>query len=211
MLKKDELMLLKNTELSSMCKERGIPVYEGKNHVKKEIMVDRLLAYQESNKPVEDNTTVKKAQPKPVKKASEKVIISHSHTVNPVIPPVMTKELKDAIKNNERETEEILNTPWVMGNKDELIEKAEVGTLIAFIDNKGKPRTAKMVNRSSKRRQIKLVTEYDWEFIVSYDSVLWVKFGARWPKAVYTMLKEFKNGKHIRVQKAESEDKQINI
>ena len=204
MLKKDELMLMKNTELSAMCKERGIPVYEGKNHVKKEVMVDRLLAYQESNKPVENNPTEKKAEPKPVKKANEKIVISH--TVNPVIPPVMKKELNNIIKENERETEEILNTPWIMGNKDDLIEKAEVGTLIAFIDNRGKPRTAKMVNRSSARRQVKLVTEYDWEFIVSYDSVLWVKFGARWPKAVYTMLKEYTNGKHIRIQKAESKN-----
>lgn len=205
MLKKDELMQLKNTELSSMCKERGIPVYEGKNHVKKEVMVDRLLSYQESNKPVEEKeTTEKKAQPKPVKKVSDKVIVSHA--VNPVIPPVMKDEINEMIRAKEREKEDILSTPWIMGNKDELIERAEVGTLIAFIDKYGKPRTAKMVNRSSARRQVKLVTEYDWEFIVSYDSVLWVRFGARWPKAVYTMLKEYKNGKQICVKKAEAED-----
>ena len=110
------------------------------------------------------------------------------------------------IKEKEKETEDILNTPWIMGNKDELIEKAEVGTLMAFIDSYGKPRTAKMINRSSARRQVKLITEYDWEFIVSYDSILWVRFGARWPKAVYTMLKEYKNGRKIRVQKATAEN-----
>ena len=205
MLKKDELMQLKNTELSLMCKERGIPVYEGKTHVKKEVMVDRLIAYEIDNATVENKPTERKAQPKPVKKASEKKF--NTHVVNPVVPPAMKNELNNMIKENEKETEGILNTPWVMGGKDELIEKAEVGTLIAFIDDRGKPRTAKMVNRSSSRRQVKLVTEYDWEFIASYDAVLWVKLGARWPKAVYTMLKEYKNGKHVYVQKAESENK----
>lgn len=204
MLKKEELMLLKNTELSAMCKERGIAVYRGKTHINKTEMIDRLLSHKEAEtveKPVEkvDSVEVKENT---VKTENNK----HSErTVNPVVSPAMKKELKDMISQNQ-EKEETTFTPWIMGNKDELIERAEVGTLFAFIDAKGKPRTAKMVNRSSSRRVVKLVTEFDWEFIVSYDSVLWVRFGARWPKAVYNMLKEYRNGKPVCIKRAETEN-----
>ena len=81
-------------------------------------------------------------------------------------------------------------------NKERYIEEAEVGTLIAFLDANGKPRTAALVNRSSKRRMLKLKTEFDWEFEVSYDSVLWVRKGDRWACGVYRILKGYDpNGK----------------
>ncbi len=84
-------------------------------------------------------------------------------------------------------------------NKDRYIDEAEVGTLIAFLDQNGKPRTAALVNRSSKRRLLKLKTEFDWEFEVPYDDVLWVKKGARWAYGIYRILKGYNpNGKCIR-------------
>lgn len=76
-------------------------------------------------------------------------------------------------------------------NRGKYIEEAEVGTLVAFIDEKGKPRTAAIVNRSSKRRMLKVQTEFGWEFIVPYEKVLWVKKGTRWPKGVYNLLKGY--------------------
>ena len=53
---------------------------------------------------------------------------------------------------------------------------------------------------------VKLVTEFDAEFVVSYDRILWVKNGNRWPKMVYQMLKEYKNGKTfiVTVERKES-------
>ena len=86
--------------------------------------------------------------------------------------------------------------PWDMKDKTKYIEEAEVGALIAFYDEKGKPRTAALVNRSSARKVIKVVTEFGWEFIVPYDNVLWVRKGNRWPRGVYEILKGYnKNGK----------------
>lgn len=90
------------------------------------------------------------------------------------------------VETNERPT-------WVNKDKEKYIEEAEVGTLIAFYDKKGKPRTAALVNRSSTRRVVKLVTEFDWEFIVPYEDVLWVRRGTRWPKGVYNLLKGYKH------------------
>lgn len=81
-------------------------------------------------------------------------------------------------------------------NKELYIEKAEVGTLIAFLDENGKPRTAALVNRSSERKVVKVKTEYDWEFIVPYDSILWVRKGDKWAYGVYRILKGYNpNGK----------------
>lgn len=86
--------------------------------------------------------------------------------------------------------------PWEMVDKTEYIEKLEPGVLVAFYDTKGKPRTGKFLNRSSKKKIVKLVTEFGWEFIVPYDNVLWIKFGNRWPRGVYNILKGYnKNGK----------------
>lgn len=81
-------------------------------------------------------------------------------------------------------------------NKERYIEEAEVGTLIAFLDENGKPRTAALVNRSSERRRVKLETEYNWEFVVSYDNILWVKRGDKWAYNVFRILKGYNpNGK----------------
>lgn len=81
-------------------------------------------------------------------------------------------------------------------NKERYIEEAEVGTLIAFLDENGKPRTAALVNRSSKRKMLLLKTEFDWEFTVPFDKVLWVKNSTRWAYGVFRILKGYNpNGK----------------
>lgn len=172
---KEELELLKTTELQAMCKERGISVYRGKGRLNKTELIEALVGYGVEN----PNSEVE--------------------TVN---APELKEELKEIIKENPvPEVNEDMTqvAPWVVGDKDVFIEKAEVGTLMAFLDSNGKPRSGKMVNRSAKRRMVKLVTEYDAEFTVSYDMILWVKFGTRWPKTVYQMLKEYKNGKSFAV------------
>ena len=74
--------------------------------------------------------------------------------------------------------------------KEEYIENASIGTLVAFVDEHGKARTAAIVNRSTKSKKIKVETEFGREFIVPYDKVLWVRGkNERWPKGVYNMLK----------------------
>lgn len=76
-------------------------------------------------------------------------------------------------------------------NKERYLDEAEVGTLIAFLDENGKPRTAALINRSSKRKMLKLKTEFDWEYEVPYSRVLWVKQGHRWAYGVYRILKGY--------------------
>lgn len=166
---KEGLMELKNDELRKLCKERGLSVFKGKSYITKAELVEKLVNYSTEH---------------------GEEIISQNVEQN-------VEEVKDSPVVEEVKEEEII--PWKMGNKDSIIDAAEVGTLIAFIDDKGKPRTGKLVNRSSKRKIVKLVTEFDWEFDIPYNHVLWVRNGTRWPKIVYTMLKEYKNGRPVNI------------
>lgn len=99
-------------------------------------------------------------------------------------------------KTNEENLAKIFSEEEKRKKKIAIVEKAEVGTLIAFVDNRGKARTAALVNRSSKKGLVKLVTEYDREYVVDYDNILWVQKpgNKRWPKGVYSMLKGLTNG-----------------
>lgn len=73
--------------------------------------------------------------------------------------------------------------------KEQYIENATVGTLIAFLEDNGKPNTAALVNRSSSRKQLKLETQYGKQFIIPYSQVLWVRTTKKWPNGVYKLLK----------------------
>ena len=76
-----------------------------------------------------------------------------------------------------------------MEAKEPYIEQAPVGTLVAFKLSNGKVKSAKITNKSSKNRKLKLETEYGAVYIVSYDDVIWVRTGLRWPSGVYKLLK----------------------
>lgn len=66
------------------------------------------------------------------------------------------------------------------------IENAPVGTIVAFKVG-SKVKSAKIVNRSSGRRKLKLETAYGKVFVVDYDDILWVRTSKRWPKGIYQL------------------------
>lgn len=68
------------------------------------------------------------------------------------------------------------------------IENVAKGTLVAFKAPDGKYRSAKVKTYNRKKRLLKLETQYGVEYIVSYESVVWVKTGRRWPRGVYNLL-----------------------
>lgn len=73
------------------------------------------------------------------------------------------------------------------------VENVELGTLVAFRLRNGRVKSAKVIKKSSQSRKLKLQTNYGAEFVVSYDDVLWVRTGKRWPRGVYNLLKGIKN------------------
>ena len=75
-------------------------------------------------------------------------------------------------------------------NKERYLENVKIGTLVAFRESSGKLNTAAVQNVSFKRRQLRLVTQYDKEYIVSFDDVVWVRTKKRWPMFVLSELKQ---------------------
>lgn len=83
-----------------------------------------------------------------------------------------------------------------MEQKMRYIENVELGTIVAFRLANGRVKSAKVVKKSTKSRKLKLETNYNAEYIVSYDDIIWVRTGKRWPKGVYELLKgKADNGK----------------
>jgi ribosomal protein L21 len=76
----------------------------------------------------------------------------------------------------------------------EYIENAEVGTIVAFRVG-DKVKSAKIINRSSARKKLKLETAYGRIYVVDYDDIIWVKTSSRWPRGVYELFSKVKNSK----------------
>lgn len=90
---------------------------------------------------------------------------------------------------------------WINKDKTEEINKAGYGTLVAFYDSNGKPRTGAILEVDKTNKIVTITTEYLWQFEVPYSEVLWVKNGNRWPKGVYNILKKGKN-KNGKIEKS---------
>ena len=84
---------------------------------------------------------------------------------------------------------ESANVKVNMDQKMSYIENINIGTIIAFRLPNGKVKSAKVTRKSTKNRKLKLETDYGAEYIISYDDVVWVRTGKRWPKGVYRLLK----------------------
>lgn len=69
------------------------------------------------------------------------------------------------------------------------IENIDIGTIVAFRLSNGKVKSAKVTRKSTKNRKLKVETDYGAEYIVSYDDIIWVRTGKRWPRGVYKLLK----------------------
>ena len=96
---------------------------------------------------------------------------------------------EDILKTIQESAEETTRS-----DKSSYVETVQLGTLVAFMEPEtGKLNTAKVVAKNSKNRMLKLMTQYDAEFIVSYDNIVWVKTGARWPRGIYNELKGISN------------------
>ena len=76
-----------------------------------------------------------------------------------------------------------------MEQKMSYIENIDIGTIVAFRLSNGKVKSAKVARKSTKNRKLKVETEYGAEYIISYEDVIWVRTGKRWPLGVYKLLK----------------------
>ena len=92
------------------------------------------------------------------------------------------------------EETDVINEAEQANKHLEYIENAEVGTIVAFRVG-DKVKSAKIINRSSARRKLKLETAYGRIYVVDYDDIIWVKTSSRWPRGVYELFSKVKNSK----------------
>lgn len=104
---------------------------------------------------------------------------------------------QNSIEVENKDEKESASVKVDMQQKMPYIENVEIGTIVAFRLSSGKVKSAKVTKKSTKNRRLMLKTEYGAEYIVSYDDIIWVRNGKRWPKGVYNLLKGTgeKNGK----------------
>lgn len=165
-MSKEKLQALKCNELAAICKERGIVHYHGRNRFKKDEMIEAIL----NSESIEENENQSLL--------SEAKSAEDEEKVDNQIAEVENKDEKKSAS---------MNIDWEQ--KELYIENSEIGTIVAFKLSSGKIKSAKIVNRNRKKKKLKLETRYGAEYIVSYDSIIWVRTGKRWPKGVYNLLK----------------------
>lgn len=103
----------------------------------------------------------------------------------------------DIVEVEDKAEKQSANVNVNMAQKMPYIENIEIGTLVAFRLSNGKVKSAKVTRKSTKNRRLKLETDYGAEYIVSYNDIIWVRTGKRWPRGVYNLLKGLvdENGK----------------
>lgn len=99
---------------------------------------------------------------------------------------VDNQEIVEAENKDENKS---ANVKINMEQKMHYIENVDIGTIVAFKLSNGKVKSAKVARKSTKNRKLKLETDYGAEYIVSYDDIIWVRTGKRWPRGVYKLLK----------------------
>lgn len=93
-------------------------------------------------------------------------------------------EAETKAENESADTNEIN-----MEQKMHYVENIEIGTIVAFRLSNGKVKSAKVMKKSTKNRKLMLETDYGAQYVVSYNAIVWVRTGKRWPRGVYKLLK----------------------
>lgn len=96
---------------------------------------------------------------------------------------------ENVVEVEDKVEKESANVDVDMAQKMPYIENIEIGTLVAFRLSNGKVKSAKVTRKSTKNRKLKLETDYGAEYIASFDDIVWVRTGKRWPRGVYKLLK----------------------
>lgn len=105
-----------------------------------------------------------------------------------------TVAVEEEDDNNIEVVTEELSEEEIAERRMPYVENAPIDTIVAFKLPTGKVKSAKIINKSTKNRKLKVETAYGAQFVIPYDSVIWVKTGTRWPKGVYNLLKGNHNG-----------------
>ena len=165
---REQLAEMKVAELKSICKENGIKHYNGKNRYTKQQMIDAIVAFPEEQQEEQKEEQKEEQQ---VEKSEKKL------------------EDNPKAKESKCNEEEVKNTEDAESKRKAYVENIAIGTIVAFRTQDGKVKSAKVINKSSKYRRLKLETKYGAIYVIKYEDVIWVKTGKRFPRGVYNLLK----------------------
>lgn len=110
-------------------------------------------------------------------------------------PEEVAEEVVEEVKEEKEEVASVsgntnnADDDGIDSNKLRYINEAPIGTLVAFKLPNGQTKSAKIINRSTGRKKLKLETVYGKQFVVSYSDIVWVKSTNKWPRGVYNQLK----------------------
>lgn len=108
-------------------------------------------------------------------------------------PEAVAEEVVEEVKEEKEEVasgaSDNADDSGIDSNKLRYINEAPIGTLVAFKLPNGQTKSAKIINRSTGHKKLKLETVYGKQFIVSYSDIVWVKSTNKWPRGVYNQLK----------------------
>lgn len=94
-------------------------------------------------------------------------------------------KIKKTVSINGRECDVLMSVPAV---KERYLEQAQLGHFVAFQSGR-RVCSAKIINKDSRGRRLKVVNRLGLELVISYSAVLWVKESGKWPDAIYALLK----------------------
>jgi 5,10-methenyltetrahydromethanopterin hydrogenase len=72
--------------------------------------------------------------------------------------------------------------------KKKYLDRAKVGTIVAFECADGTTKSAKILSKNDEHH-IVLETAYGTRYVIEQRQILWVKTGPRWPRGIYNQLK----------------------
>lgn len=165
MSRKNELSKMTTKELRDLAK--GLDIKGRWDMNKSELVSAIFKAESDSEKKTEESADVESAK-------DEQKIEEKAESVEQV--------------NKEKNTTAADKVPKATAKTLEYLERAEIGSIVAFYDGE-RVRSAAIKNRSTKRKMLKLENAVGQEFIVSYNDVIWVRTGRRWPRGVYELFK----------------------
>ena len=165
---REQLAEMKVAELKSICKENVIKHYNGTNRYTKQQMIDVIVAFSEEQQEEQKEEQKEEQQ---VEKSEKKL------------------EDNPKAKESKCNEEEVKNTEDAESKRKAYVENIAIGTIVAFRTQDGKVKSAKVINKSSKYRRLKLETKYGAIYVIKYEDVIWVKTGKRFPRGVYNLLK----------------------
>ena len=163
-MSKESLQSKTCKELRDLAKELNI---SGRWEMTKGELIEAILGAEEVSVPKEPNET---------KSAKEEGKVDNQEDV-----VVEEKDEKESAGNEPVQIN--------MEQKMSYVENVEIGALVAFRLSSGKVKSAKVVRKSTKNRKLKLETDYGAVYVVSFEDIIWVRTGKRWPKGVYRLLK----------------------